>query len=96
MANWGGGGEGYWLREPIARQMQEEIVNALRLGQRSRASRLLSELGNRNQALKAGHFIPILQYCARTPDPLVGVIFAWLSFAHSRSFLPYRVFWMFI
>ncbi|KAI3459886.1 hypothetical protein Pfo_016549 [Paulownia fortunei] len=65
-----GTSNGYWLREPIARSMQEEIVNALHLGERSRASCLLSELGSGGQALQAGDFISILQYCARTPDPL--------------------------
>ncbi|KAL7127983.1 hypothetical protein ABFS83_14G285200 [Erythranthe nasuta] len=61
---------GYRPRDSIARRMQEEIVNALHLGERSRASVLLSELGGRDRALQAGDFIPILQYCARTPDPL--------------------------
>ncbi|KAK6116789.1 hypothetical protein DH2020_049522 [Rehmannia glutinosa] len=60
----------YWPREPIARSVQEQIVNALHLGERSRASHLLSELGSGGQALQAGDFISILQYCARTPDPL--------------------------
>ncbi|KAL0432837.1 UNVERIFIED_CONTAM: Pentatricopeptide repeat-containing protein [Sesamum latifolium] len=49
--------------------MQDEIVNALHLGERSRASHLLSELGREGQALQAADFISILQYCARTPDP---------------------------
>ncbi|KAK4387867.1 Pentatricopeptide repeat-containing protein [Sesamum angolense] len=61
---------GSWLRESIARPMQEAIVNALHMGERSRASHLLSELGREGQALQAADFISILQYCARTPDPL--------------------------
>lgn len=65
------GAEGYWLGDPIAKRMQEEVLNALHLGERRRASHLLSELGGGERALQAGDFIPILQYCARTPDPLV-------------------------
>ncbi|KAL6527177.1 hypothetical protein OROGR_016267 [Orobanche gracilis] len=56
--------------KPFARSMQEEIVNALHLGERSRASHLLSERFSGGQILQAGDFISILQYCARAPDPL--------------------------
>ncbi|GFP87155.1 pentatricopeptide repeat-containing protein at1g76280 [Phtheirospermum japonicum] len=61
----------YLAREPIERSMQDKIVNELYLGERSRASHMLSELGRGGQALQAGDFISILQYCARAPDPLV-------------------------
>ncbi|KAL2522093.1 Pentatricopeptide repeat-containing protein [Forsythia ovata] len=59
-----------WRKEPMTRTMQEEIVDALRLGERNRASNLLSELVRRNHALRAGDFVYILQYCSRAPDPL--------------------------
>ncbi|KAG8364467.1 hypothetical protein BUALT_Bualt18G0000400 [Buddleja alternifolia] len=65
-----GTSDGYWLREPVTRSMQVEIVDALHLGDRNRASYLLSELGSGSQALQAADFIYILHYCARTPDPL--------------------------
>lgn len=54
----------------MARTMQEEIVDALRWGERNRASYLLSELVHGNHALRAGDFVYILQYCSRAPDPL--------------------------
>ncbi|KAL3619867.1 hypothetical protein CASFOL_034779 [Castilleja foliolosa] len=60
----------YLARAPIARSMQDKIVNALHMGERSRASHMLSELGGGGQALQAVDFISILQYCARAPDPL--------------------------
>ncbi|KAL6573414.1 hypothetical protein OROHE_001873 [Orobanche hederae] len=60
----------YCPMKPFARSMQEEIVNALHLGDRSRASHLLSERCSGGQILQAGDFISILQYCVRAPDPL--------------------------
>ncbi|KAA8537422.1 hypothetical protein F0562_026891 [Nyssa sinensis] len=65
-------GHGYfgYERESIIRSVQVQIVNALRLGDRSRASSLLSDLGHRNQSLRAHDFVYILEYCARSPDPL--------------------------
>ncbi|CAL5332043.1 unnamed protein product [Camellia sinensis] len=59
--------------EPILRSVQMQIVNALRLGARSVASSLLSDIGHRNHSLTASDFIYILQYCARSPDPLFGM-----------------------
>lgn len=59
--------------------MQEEIVDALRLGERNRASYLLSELVHENHTLRAGDFVYILQYCSRAPDPLVGIHLIWIS-----------------
>ncbi|GER36932.1 pentatricopeptide repeat-containing protein [Striga asiatica] len=56
--------------KPFSRSMQEEIVNALHSGDRSRASCLLSELSNRSLPLQARDFVSILQYCAKAPDPL--------------------------
>ncbi|KAL5778360.1 hypothetical protein ACOSP7_011286 [Xanthoceras sorbifolium] len=50
--------------------MQMQIVDALRLGERSRASHLLSNLGHGNNSLRAADFLYILKYCATTPDPL--------------------------
>ncbi|MBA0823239.1 hypothetical protein Goarm_019983 [Gossypium armourianum] len=56
--------------EPLTKSIQVQIVDALRLGERSRASSLLLDLGNGNQSLKANDFVYILNYCARSPDPL--------------------------
>lgn len=58
-----------------------QIVNALCLGERSRASSLLSDIGCRNIELTANDFVYILEYCARSTDPLVGsrmnICFPW-------------------
>ncbi|KAL8531447.1 hypothetical protein ACS0TY_008156 [Phlomoides rotata] len=67
------GGEECHAKEPIARRKQEEIVNALHLGERSRASQLLTEFGNSDRALKVQSFFPIFEYCSRTPDPLFAM-----------------------
>ncbi|XP_012464880.1 pentatricopeptide repeat-containing protein At1g76280 isoform X1 [Gossypium raimondii] len=56
--------------EPLTKSIQVQIVDALRLGERSRASSLLLDFGNGNQSLKANDFVYILNYCARSPDPL--------------------------
>ncbi|KAE8646171.1 pentatricopeptide repeat-containing protein At1g76280 isoform X1 [Cucumis sativus] len=50
--------------------MQMQIVNALRLGDRSRASNLLMVLGQEKFSLTADNFVRILSYCAKSPDPL--------------------------
>lgn len=49
----------------------KQIVSALHMGERSRASALLLELGQEKKSLKPHNFVPILQYCARSPDPLL-------------------------
>lgn len=53
------------------RIMQMQIVNALRLGERRRASNLLLDFGYRSHSLRADDFVDIINYCARSPDPLV-------------------------
>ncbi|XP_076911533.1 pentatricopeptide repeat-containing protein At1g76280-like [Bidens hawaiensis] len=50
--------------------VQKQIVNALHLGDRERASSLLSNIGQNKHTLIANHFADILKYCASTPDPL--------------------------
>ncbi|XP_022132697.1 pentatricopeptide repeat-containing protein At1g76280 isoform X2 [Momordica charantia] len=50
--------------------MQMQIVDALRLGDRSSASNLLMELGQEKHSLTADNFVRILSYCAGSPDPL--------------------------
>ncbi|KAM7490414.1 hypothetical protein LguiA_033335 [Lonicera macranthoides] len=49
---------------------QLQIVNALRLGERTRASSLLSDLVYRNHLSRADDFVYVLDFCARLPDPL--------------------------
>ncbi|GMJ02768.1 hypothetical protein like AT1G76280 [Hibiscus trionum] len=56
--------------EPITKSFQVQIVDALRSGERSRASSLLLDFGNGNQSLQADDFVYILKYCATSPDPL--------------------------
>ncbi|KAK9078126.1 hypothetical protein SSX86_002183 [Deinandra increscens subsp. villosa] len=55
---------------PVTRSLQNQIVNALHLGERGRASTLLSHIGHDKHVLKANHFVQILAYCAMKPDPL--------------------------
>ncbi|KAK9137910.1 hypothetical protein Sjap_008504 [Stephania japonica] len=50
--------------------LQKQIVNALCLGKRDRASDLLLNLSQSNDSLRADDFAYILDYCARSPDPL--------------------------
>ena len=52
--------------------LQTKIVDALRLGERSRASHLLLNLGHGSHSLRADDFVYILRYCATTPDALVS------------------------
>ncbi|KAJ7962421.1 Pentatricopeptide repeat [Quillaja saponaria] len=54
----------------ITRSRPMEIVDALRMGERRRASDLLLEFGQGSQLLRANDFIDIFNYCARSPDPL--------------------------
>ncbi|XP_058115030.1 pentatricopeptide repeat-containing protein At1g76280 isoform X4 [Magnolia sinica] len=55
--------------QSVARSMQVQIVNALCSGERDQASKLLSNLGHGN-GLRDDDFLFILDYCARSPDPL--------------------------
>lgn len=58
--------------ESTTRSTQMQIVDALRLGERSKASNLLLDLGHGNHSLRPDDFVHILNYCARSPDPLVS------------------------
>ncbi|KAM0855359.1 hypothetical protein ACQ4PT_049825 [Festuca glaucescens] len=49
---------------------QADIVNALRKGDRQRASIMLSNLQQTKEALTSEDFSYILEYCAEAPDPL--------------------------
>lgn len=69
------------------RQMQ--IVDALRLGDRSSASSMLMELGQEKHSLTADSFVGILRYCARSPDPLVGFVFFTILSCISRYYFFY-------
>lgn len=53
--------------------LQEQIVDALHLRERSKASTLLSELCRTNEALEPSDFLLILQKCSRLPDPLFAL-----------------------
>ncbi|KAJ4829143.1 hypothetical protein Tsubulata_012146 [Turnera subulata] len=50
--------------------IQQQIIYALRRGERTKASTLLQDLGRGGHALRANDVIDILKYCARSPDPL--------------------------
>lgn len=62
-------GSGY---QQGTRYEQLQIVNALRLGERERASKMLLNIGYASGSLRADDFAYILNYCAETPDPLVS------------------------
>ncbi|KAM0014638.1 putative tetratricopeptide-like helical domain superfamily [Helianthus debilis subsp. tardiflorus] len=55
---------------PMVGSVQKQIVNALHLGERERASALLSNISHDKHVLLANNFVEILKYCALTPDPL--------------------------
>ncbi|KAI4388505.1 hypothetical protein MLD38_000826 [Melastoma candidum] len=59
--------------EYVPRHIQMQIINALRSGDRTRASKLLLNLSEGNQSPRAGDFIHLLDYCAKSPDPLFAV-----------------------
>ncbi|XP_019453377.1 PREDICTED: pentatricopeptide repeat-containing protein At1g76280 [Lupinus angustifolius] len=50
--------------------VQKQIVDALRLGERTKASDLLLDFGHKSSSLRAGDFVDIFKYCAESPDPL--------------------------
>ncbi|BFG20213.1 hypothetical protein CerSpe_064870 [Prunus speciosa] len=92
--------------ESITRSIQMQIVDALRLGERGKASNLLLNLGRGNDSLRADDFVYILDYCAESPDPLLAVWQQNLPAAHeiwkdyikhySLSLIPLRKFiWSF-
>ncbi|KAK1406662.1 hypothetical protein QVD17_42169 [Tagetes erecta] len=60
---------GYQVNPTIG-SVKKQIVNALHLGERERASTLLSKIGYNKHMLTANHFSQILKHCALTPDPL--------------------------
>ncbi|KAI4995063.1 hypothetical protein ZWY2020_034966 [Hordeum vulgare] len=59
-----------WKTSMASRFMQTDIVNALRKGDRQRASIMLSNLQQTKEALTSEDFSYILEYCAEAPDPL--------------------------
>ncbi|WOK92039.1 pentatricopeptide repeat-containing protein [Canna indica] len=64
----------YHLRNNVgSRFAQLQVVNALRMGDRQRASKILLNIGEVNGYLSANDFACILEYCAHTPDPLFAM-----------------------
>ncbi|XP_038987997.1 pentatricopeptide repeat-containing protein At1g76280 isoform X2 [Phoenix dactylifera] len=59
-----------WRYCPRTSFGQQQVVNALRIGDREKASKLLLNIGHANGSLSADDFAYILEYCAQTPDPL--------------------------
>ncbi|KAG9442350.1 hypothetical protein H6P81_018204 [Aristolochia fimbriata] len=55
------------------RSMQVEIVDALRSGERNRACNLLDSVVNGQHFLRTDDFVSILNYCAKSPDPLFAL-----------------------
>lgn len=58
----------------FVRPMQSEVINALRRGDRQRASLILSNFRHTKEALTKEDFSYILEYCAEAPDPLVNLL----------------------
>lgn len=98
-------------RNPIAKSFGLQVVTALQLGHKRQASDLLSEADVADHALNAEDIIYILEYCARTPDPLVGVaifytieylqgiLFGWFCFATIEKLVRIRCldsFWSYV
>lgn len=63
-------------RGTITNSLGLQIVSALQLGHRNQASSLLSELDTTNHVAYSRDVVHILDYCARSPDPLF-VMEAW-------------------
>ncbi|KAJ9544553.1 hypothetical protein OSB04_024260 [Centaurea solstitialis] len=57
----------------VTGQVQKQIVDALHLGERERASSLLSHIGYNKPILLADNFVQILEYCTLAPDPLFAM-----------------------
>ncbi|KAK7283788.1 hypothetical protein RIF29_13534 [Crotalaria pallida] len=53
-----------------SRSIPKQIVEALSLGERTKASHLLSDFDHESHSLGAGDFVDIFKYCADSPDPL--------------------------
>lgn len=78
----------------VGRSLQVQIVNALRSGQRDQASALLSNLGRVYDSLRAEDFVFVLDYCARSPDPLF-VLETW-RLMEEKTIVLNRKCWIFI
>uniref|UniRef100_A0A1D1YHD1 Pentatricopeptide repeat-containing protein At1g76280 n=1 Tax=Anthurium amnicola TaxID=1678845 RepID=A0A1D1YHD1_9ARAE len=52
------------------KHLQGQIVNVLRSGDKDKASKMLLSIGKHASFLRAEDFVNILDYCARSPDPL--------------------------
>ncbi|KAF2301497.1 hypothetical protein GH714_025145 [Hevea brasiliensis] len=78
-------------KELTTNSIQKQIVDALDLGDRGRASNLLSDLGHANKSLRAADFVDIFRYCARSPDPLLAVCKQNLSAVHEiwKDYIKY-------
>ncbi|WCJ40402.1 Tetratricopeptide repeat (TPR)-like superfamily protein [Euphorbia peplus] len=61
------------LGHGTTRSIQNQIVAALYLGERGRASNLLLDFVQANSSLTPHDFVDILKYCARSPDPLFAM-----------------------
>ncbi|KAI3730047.1 hypothetical protein L6452_18723 [Arctium lappa] len=57
----------------VTGQVQKQIVDALHLGERERASSLLYHIGYNKPMLIANNFVQILEYCTLAPDPLFAM-----------------------
>ncbi|KAM0941752.1 putative tetratricopeptide-like helical domain superfamily, pentacotripeptide-repeat region of PRORP [Dioscorea sansibarensis] len=53
-----------------SRSLQHQIIDALQFGERDKASEMLLKLSHEDSCLGADSFTFILEYCARTPDPM--------------------------
>ncbi|XP_025800598.1 pentatricopeptide repeat-containing protein At1g76280 isoform X2 [Panicum hallii] len=62
--------DNFTWKTSLVRSVQADIVNALRRGDRQRASMILSNFQNTDWALTKDDFSYILEYCAEAPDPL--------------------------
>ncbi|KAL2895533.1 hypothetical protein RDABS01_011442 [Bienertia sinuspersici] len=59
--------------DPITSSLGLRVINALQLGYRSKASDMISEVGAVSHESNVEHIVRILEYCARSPDPLVSI-----------------------
>ncbi|KAL9238103.1 hypothetical protein vseg_012574 [Gypsophila vaccaria] len=69
-AAWNGPATFGYGEQSMSKSISQQIVISLQLGHRNKASSLLSEFDTASYVPNAEDIVRILEYCAKTPDPL--------------------------
>ncbi|KAJ8755154.1 hypothetical protein K2173_018952 [Erythroxylum novogranatense] len=73
------------------KSIQQQIINAVRLGERGKASNMLLGLGHQSCSITSDDFMEILKYCASLPDPLFAID-TWNAMVEKKTDLNERCF----